>query len=295
MLYAAALAAFTLPLGGLGGYQPGPITGAPAPGGAVTAATAAAAKTYGGHTSGAEPIVFRARGHRLNAVVMQVHADCDSGAFFPAATTLGRGGKSTAPAINGGHISRSGKFKATAAGTADLGNESATVLIAVNGKLGAKHSSGGVGVDVSVTDNATGRQTDHCRATEPWSQTVPERRTFGGATNEDTPVVIELNRKHTSVRTFWFGLFADCTPDGSINPSDAITNFRIRKHKFGDSFSDEGDDGSGGRLHVDYALKGRIGRAKASGTIQLTATDRDAQGNVTSNCPSGPVRWSARQ
>jgi hypothetical protein len=294
MIYAAALAAFALPLGGLGDYHPGPITGTPAPGATVTAA-AASAKTYGGHTSGDEPIVFRARGHRVNTIVLQVHADCDSGSFFPAATTIGGGGKSTAPSLIGGKLSRAGKFSATAAGTADLGNETARVLIAVDGKLGATRSSGGVGVDVKVTDNSTGQQTDHCTATEKWAQTVPERRTFGGSTVQDTPVVIELNRKHTSVRTFWFGVFADCMPDGTINPSDAITNFGIRKHKFGDSFSDEGDDGSGGRLQVDYALKGAIGRSKASGTIEITATDRDAQGNVTSSCPSGPVKWSARQ
>src|SRR3954452_9261079 len=294
MLYAAALAAFALPLGGLGDYRPAPITGAPAA--ADTTVTAAApARTYGGHTNGGEPIVFRVRGHRVTTIVMQVHANCDSGAFFPAATTLGGGGKSTAPAIIGGRLSRARKFKSTAAGTACLGDQTASVLLAVNGKLGARHASGGVTVDVSVTDDATGRQADHCQATEPWSQTVPERRTFGGSTAQDTPVVIELNRKHNSVRTFWFGVFADCMPDGSINPSDAITNFPIRKHKFGDSFSNEGDDRAGGRLHVDYALKGKIGRAKASGTIQITALDRDAQGNVTSSCPSGPVQWSARQ
>src|SRR5690349_9027204 len=152
MLYAAALAAFALPLGSLGDYRPGPIMGAPtAPGATVTAA--ATAKTYGGHTSGREPIVFRVHGHRVTTIVMQVHANCDSGSFFPATTTLGGGGKSTAPAIHGGRLSRARRFKATAAGTADLGDQTATVLLQVTGKLGSKRSSGGVLVDVSVTDN----------------------------------------------------------------------------------------------------------------------------------------------
>ena len=295
MYYAAALAAFALPLGGLGDYQPGPLTGPSATGATVAAAAAAAGRTYGGHTNGGEPIVFRTSGRKLRTIVLQVHTPCDSGAFFPAATTLGGGGKSTAPAIHGTRISRTGRFSATAAGTADLGDQTATVLLTVAGKLGRSHSSGGVGVDVTVADDATGQQTDHCHATETWSQTVPERRVFGGSTAEDTPVVIELNRRRTSVKTFWFGVFADCTPQGAINPSDAITDFRIRKHRFGDSFSDEGADSSGGRLHVDYALKGRIGRSRSSGTIQITAIDRDAQGNVTSNCPSGPVSWNAHQ
>jgi|1186.fasta_scaffold35843_3 hypothetical protein len=293
MYYAAALAAFALPLGGVGDYRPGPLTGAHATGATVTAA--AATRTYGGHTSAGEPIVLRRSGRKVKTIVLQVHTPCDSGAFFPAATTIGGGGKSTAPAITGGRLSRKGDFTATASGTADLGSETATVLLGVEGRLTAKHSSGAVIVDVTVKDNATGQQTDHCQTSESWSQTVPERRTFGGSTSEDTPVVIELNRTRTSVRTFWFGLFADCMPDGAINPSDAITNFRIRRHRFGDSFSDEGDDGSGGRLHVDYALKGKIGRSTASGTIEITAIDRDAQGNVTSNCPSGPVPWVAQQ
>jgi hypothetical protein len=294
MLYAAALAALALPLGGLGDYQPGPITGAHAASG-TTVTAAVASRTYGGHTSADEPIVVRVSGHRVSTIVMQVAANCDSGSFFPAATTLSSAKKSTVPSIDGGRLSRSGKFSATAAGVADLGNETATVLIAVNGKLGARHSSGGVGVDVSVTDNSSGQQTDHCKATEPWAGNVPERRTYGGATIDDRPVVVELNRKRNLVTTFWFGVLADCMPDGALNWSDGITKFPIHKHRFGDSFSDEGADGSGGIVHLDYRLKGKIGRSSASGTIAFTAIDRDAQGNVTSNCPSGPVPWSAHQ
>src|SRR5690242_17001408 len=108
MYYAAALAAFALPFAGPGSYEPGPITGAPT---AIVTAAAAGGKTYGGHTQGGEPLVVRVRGHRVTTIVMQVHANCDSGSFFPATTTLGGGGKSTAPAIHGGRLSRARRFK----------------------------------------------------------------------------------------------------------------------------------------------------------------------------------------
>jgi hypothetical protein len=291
VFYAVAAAALAIPLAGAGDYAvPRPSA---SPGSAVTAA--AVGKSYGGHTRAGAPISLRVRGGRVTEIGLEARAPCDSKESFPVASVLVRGGKSGGPGLRGGKLSRAGRFNATSAGVSDLGTQVAVVRMAVTGKLGAKRSSGTVQVDVSVEDKATGQQVDHCAAAVRWAESVPERRVLSGSTAQASPVVLELSRDGKAVKRFWFGIFADCTPDGSIAPVDVIANFPIRHGRFGDDFSDEGPDGQGGTIHVDYGFHGRISRRAASGTIEVTATDRDAQGNTVATCPSGAIRWTARQ
>jgi hypothetical protein len=228
--------------------------------------------------------------------VIDLRADCDSQHVFPAMLWFSRSsGKSGLPALTGGRLSKRGKFSAGGQVTADLGTQTAAVTTTLSGKLAAKRSSGAVAVDIVITDKATGQRVDHCAAQDKWKETVPERRVFAGVTDQVAPVVIELSRNRKSVKKFWFGFSAPCTPDGSIAPTDVVTNFRIRHKRFGAAFSDEGSDGAGGTLHVDYSLAGKIGRSSGSGTFSVTATDRDASGAVVSNCPTGSVGWTTTQ
>jgi hypothetical protein len=292
MVHAVAAAAFAFPLGGVGDYrvppQQVPQTSQ------VTAA--AAGRSYGGHTANAEPISIRVRGRQVTEVVLELRAPCDSQRTFPAATVvLHDPGKSDVPKLDGGRVSKKGRFEGTSAGGVDLGNSIAIVNMGVDGKLGARRSSGGVAVDVTIADKASGQTVDHCAAAARWSETVPERRVYSGASEQAAPVVLDLSHKRKSVKAFWFGLFADCTPDGSIAPVDAITNFNIHNGRFGDDFSDDVPDGAGGTIHVDFSFHGLISRSAAKGTIDVTATDRDPAGNTIATCPSGKVNWSARQ
>jgi hypothetical protein len=227
---------------------------------------------------------------------MELRAPCDSKSTFPVATVaLHKPGKRHVPVLSGGRVSSKGKFRAATIGDADLGDQTAVIRIAVTGRLGRRHSHGGVTVDVVVNDNATGQQADHCAARAKWVETVPERRVYSGATEQSAPVVLELSKKRRSVQAFWYGLFANCTPDGSIAPVDVITDFRVRKGVFGDRFSDEGPDGDGGTIHLDFSFHGRLSRSGANGVLNVTATDRDAAGNTIASCPSGDVRWTTRQ
>jgi hypothetical protein len=290
MFGAVAAAALALPLGGVGDYAvPRPPW---TPAAAVSAAVAG--RGYGGSTSDGSPIAIGVGGRQVTEVVLEVRAPCDSKQTFPVASVLARG-RQDVPAISGGKLSRTGGFRARATGTADLGTQSAIIKMGLTGKLGARRSGGTVVVDVTVRDKASGQAVDHCAAATRWSERVPERRVLSGATAQSAPAVLELSPNRRSVKTFRFGIFAGCTPDGSIAPVDVITNFPIRNHRFGDSFSDEGPDGLGGTIHIDYSFRGRMGRAAASGTIAVTATERDAQGNTVATCPSGAVRWATRQ
>jgi hypothetical protein len=290
VFYAAAAAALAFPLGGVGEYQVPPASPAP------VVSAAAAGQSYGGHTSEGAPIAVRVRGGRVREIVVQARADCESKMTFPVATQLAAGGKSDAPELKGGKLSRRGAFTATGTGEVDLGDQFAVASVGVRGKLGARHSSGDLAVAIDVRDKASGQQVDRCTLGAKWAESVPERRVYAGATSQVTPVVLELSRKRTSVKAFWFGLFAPCTPDGSIAPTDVVTDFRIgRDGRFGDDFSDDGSDGAGGTIHIDYRLHGRVSRSSASGTVEVTAIDRDGQGNTLATCPSGAVRWSTRQ
>ena len=292
MIHAVAAAALAFPLGG--GTYTVPPQAVPPP---SLLSAAAAGRSFGGHTSEADPIAIRVRGRRVQEIYLELHAPCDSQMTFPVATGAFRNpGKRDVPELKDGRISKKGKFTATSAGAVDVGNNQvALVQMGVTGKLGKRRSSGAVAVDVSIVDTTTNQQVDHCSGQLPWSSSVPERRVYSGSTKQATPVVLELNRKRSSISSFWFGLFANCTPDGFIAPSDFITNFKIRKGRFGDDFSDDVPDGAGGSIHLDFKFHGRISRASAHGTIDVTATERDAQGNVTGSCPSGSVGWTARQ
>jgi hypothetical protein len=292
VFHAVALASLAFPFGGVGSY-PVPPQPLPAPS-AVSAA--AVGRSYGGLAGGTEPLAIRVRGRQVSEVVLEQHADCDSKQIFPVSSIiLHDPGKSQVPKFSGGHMSAKGRFELRATGGVDLGDQIAVVNMAVDGRLGARRSAGAVAVDVTIADKATGQQVDHCVAASKWVSTAPERRVYSGASEQAAPVVLELSRSRRSVRAFRFGIFSNCTPDGQIAPTDAITSFRIRRGRFGDDFSDEGDDGSGGTIHLDFSFHGTLNRASARGTLNVTATERDAQGNVVASCPSGQLRWTARQ
>ncbi|HEX8856502.1 MAG TPA: hypothetical protein VF752_12980, partial [Thermoleophilaceae bacterium] len=48
----------------------------------------------------------------------------------------------------------------------------------------------------------------------------------------------------------------------------------------------------GKRLDFQAVLKGRVGRARAAGTIRMFGPVRDAAGNIVDTCDSGVVRWA---
>ena len=291
MSYAAAALALAFPFGGAGEYRPAPQ--AVAPPAAVT--VAAAEKSYGGHTTQGGPIVVRTSGRKVTDVVIDVRAACDSKMVYPVEAWLDRSGRTGIPFGSGGSLSRRGAFRVASGFGTDLGTQNAAIVTLVKGKLGASRSKGTVQVDVTIADKATGQTVDHCAAGYRWVENVPERRVYAGVSDQVTPIVLELTKSRRAVKAFWFGLNAPCTPDGAISPIDVVVNFPIRNGRFGDQFSDDGSDGAGGTVHVDYSLAGRIGRRSARGTIGITATDRDAGGNTLSTCSSGDVGWVTTQ
>jgi hypothetical protein len=291
---AIAPAAQASPFGDIGGLMNSYVV-PPQPAPVAEVGAAAATKNFGGQTQQGAPIAFRVSGRRITQMGVQARATCDSGMSYPVATVLVRSGKTTLPLLQGGAVKKSGKFTAGGTGQADLGSQVAAVTIAVAGKLGAKRSAGAMAVEVNISDKASGQQVDRCTTAPNWSEKVAERRVFSGLSEQPNPIVLELTSNRKSVKAFWFGFVAACTPDGAIAPADVVTNFPIHNKRFGDDFSADGDDGSGGTLHIDYSLHGKISRASSSGTFEVTATDRDAAGNTISSCPSGPLRWSTRQ
>ncbi len=288
-----AAATLAFPFGGVGDYRVPPQPVPPA----AEVAAAAAGQSYGGATLDNEPIAIRVRGRQVIETVLELRASCDSGRTFPLSLTARRSpGKSSVPKLKGGRLSKARKFTASAVGGVDLGSQVAVASAAWGGTLTARRSVGAMLADVTVNDKASGQTVDHCSAAaSKWFGTVPERRVYSGSSQQAEPVVLELSANRKRVTTFRFAFFADCTPTGSIAPADAITNFPIRKGRFGADFSEDGADGAGGTIHLDFSFHGRLSRARATGTLSVTAADRDAAGNTTSTCPSGPLKWSAQQ
>src|SRR4051794_15809175 len=129
---------------------------------AATAAAPAHAKmgVYGGSTSSDDAIVLRTDedGTTLQSMVISWRARCSDGAGFP-----GGGELAAAEAVPGFVPSRSellmsanakGRFAGTQLSSADLGEESAAIVVKVTGKLKPLKASGTVAADVTIMNKA---------------------------------------------------------------------------------------------------------------------------------------------
>src|ERR1700754_303940 len=189
---------------------------------AIAAATAAApahAKegVDGGTTSSGDAIVLKTdeAGIKLNSVIVSWGAKCSNGFNFPAGGELAAaasvpgfvpGASELLTSVNG-----KGRFAGTQRAGADLGENSAVVVVKVAGKLKAAKATGTLAADVTVSNKATMAKTATCKARVTWRAARRPGLIYGGKTSQDQPVVLRLDaprRKVTDVLATWF---APCT------------------------------------------------------------------------------------
>jgi hypothetical protein len=122
---------------------------------------------------------------------------------------------------------------------------------------------------------------------------------YGGATSQDFPVVIELNKSRSKVVRGHIALRLSCTSGGISTQSDVYTGLKVsKKGRFSASFGPElnrHDDGTTTDAEGSFSGKANAARTKLSGKWRLKLTDRDATGAVTDTCDSGSVSWKAKQ
>ena len=247
----------------------------------------AAPATYGGATSTGAPFVLRlARGgKRIDKVGFRSRLHCTSGEEFSQGAYL-------TPQKH--KLGRTGKFHLALLGTADAGNGQVMAASAsVIGKVRPGQATGTIQLHVDVVNTADGSKVDSCDSDrERWTAKTAQGRIYGGATSDNEPVVVKLSKNRGKVTDLVIAWGAPCT-NGSFTAVDDLTDFPIDPScQFGDTFPIEGDLGGGEHARVDYEVKGKVGKRKASGQLHMVVSVTAPTGE-TDNCDSGPISWSA--
>jgi hypothetical protein len=91
------------------------------------------------------------------------------------------------------------------------------------------------------------------------------------------------------------GWFAKCTSGGSYIVADRLNAFPLSSTGvFGEPFTIPRPQPDGSKASYAYNLSGKVGKTRATGTLQVKETDTDAAGATTDACDTAAIHWSAR-
>lgn len=269
---------------------------------AAAPAAGAAPAVYGGSTRAGEPIVLTAEpgAKKLRSVVIAWDAPCDDGMRFPVAVELRA--VTQAPGFSPGFhdltMTRNarGRFAGEQVAGYELGPQSAGVAVRVSGKLGTRRASGTLEANVEIVDRATGEPMVSCRTgTVRWSAARDPGRVYGGATSQEEPIVLRVDRRRRTVTDVMVGWQSSTCepPDIYVRLGERFGGFPLRSGRFGDAFTDSVRDPDG-TIDFNYQLSGSVARNSARGRLRVAVTRTDATGMKTLACDSGGVSWRSR-
>jgi hypothetical protein len=258
---------------------------------------------YGGQTSQDAPFVLALRrGARVvDHAAIVFSAKCSDGQMLRVFETLKFGGD--VPAFIGpgrhffpnGTLSKTQAFNSAGLGSEEFGEVSGAMTEKIKGKILANGAASGTyAATVKLVDHQGAKVATCSTGVLRWTARSARGQIYAGSTTQQQPVVVELNRQRTKVTDLLVGWGAGCTPTGSLLIGDHLINFPISAGSFGDTFHAQGDIDGGGKQTFDYAIKGRIGKTKASGRLSVEVKDTDGSGVATSTCKTGSVTWSAK-
>ena len=181
---------------------------------------------------------------------------------------------------------RGGRLKAVYRNAGMSGEYELVEKLTVAGRFKRRSARGTVRMRSSAYDPASGAQVAGCDSQRlKWSLRRHARRIYGGASSQDEPVALYLNKKRTRVREIGVNWHSSCADGGYIDVPNAFTNFRIRKGaRFGDIW---GDSFKGTRY--EYHLRGRVKRRSARGAFEV-----DAFPSNGTSCGTGNLTWRTR-
>lgn len=254
---------------------------------------------YGGTTGDDAPIVITtdAKGLKMRSAVIAWGARCNGGSRFPMAMTLtpvtAEPGFSAGPQDLIMSRNAKGRFNGSQLAAMDLGDVTAGIATTLSGRLRGTRGSGRIVVAISITD-AAGAEIDHCDASVPWSATRAAGRVFGGATSQDHPVVVRLDRKRRLVSDVIVGWESSACepPDNFFFFPLSFSNLRVRSSRFGGTFDDSMPMDDGSSFRFGYEIAGSLKRRSVSGSLKMSVTGTDAAGATIVTC-SGDVTWKA--
>ena len=247
--------------------------------------------TYGGATSAGDPLVVQTtpKGKAIARIVDQWFASCTSGKTLPFASALPAASKQ-APTVDA-----HGRFDAAVQGSADLGTATGNVTEEVKGRLGQRRSTGALAAHADVFDKQSQQKIDDCNVSVTW-HFGRQDLVYGGATDQQAPVVLQLSKSRQKVASFLIGWGANCSNGGVVyGPlTGAFGSFPLsRRHAFGSRFTETLPTATGGRGKFDYDVKGKVGNSRATGTFAMGLNQTDAFGGTVATCSVAKEHWSA--
>ena len=144
---------------------------------------------------------------------------------------------------------------------------------------------GTLSVTIELTDTATGaKQT--CRSGKlHWTAVSSPGVVFAGTTSDGRPIVLRRARDGGQIDALWISYNAACQGEGGFAIGEELVDFPLRFGGFGDQWTYEPDK----TISVQYSLRGRVGAARASGTLRVVVTVKD-EGET---CDTTELSWSA--
>ncbi|MEA2313099.1 MAG: hypothetical protein QOE28_3067 [Solirubrobacteraceae bacterium] len=266
------------------------------------AAFAATGAVYGGSTHAGDAIVLRAdaAAKQLKSAVLATDAACSDGMNFPLsfALTTAKPEPGFVPDADTLSMSRNGKgrFSGVQLASYNLGDQSAAAVTSLSGTLKKGRASGVLSTQITILDNATGNVAVTCTTgSVHWSATRAPGRVYGGATSQDSPIVMRFEpAKHrlSDVILDWDA--PDCQPDGYYHTWDHFLALPVKAGRWGMRFDQTYDAASdGSKLTIAYDLGGTLKRSTGRGVFQAATTWRDASGATQRTCDSGRVTFAA--
>jgi hypothetical protein len=127
---------------------------------------------------------------------------------------------------------------------------------------------------------------------------APPGGVYGGRSTQEHPMSLRLTRNGKRLRDVFFHV-----DTGSCSSSSAEYTLALHLHSgptvalqkdgsFADTRHVNATTQTGNKTNFEVALRGRVNRRSASGTIRVSGPVSDPNGNVIHHCDSGTVRWA---
>jgi hypothetical protein len=256
---------------------------------------------YGGTTSKAqvtlEPIVVRTdvAAGVVKSVVIAWEAECSDQTVLPFSAELVVSAATPGfPAPPGSLVldeSQPGRFSGHSDHSQTRGDGSA--LVATTTIKGTLTTGAGIGtLSARATIQPTGDAPQiTCNTGEITWRATRGPRIYGGVTSQREPVVVRTRR--TRVSDLFFGWDTiRCTTGGPFRLGDGLSNFPLRRGRFGGSFT-QTYPREDGVSSYRYRMLGRVGSSVAFGTFSVTWRRTFNTGTPPRTCTTGTVRWRA--
>jgi len=250
---------------------------------ALTAAAPAAAATpatiYGGTLPDDAPFALRFAkdGRTPKSLLAHVETTCDDGQHRIL---------SGSDALPRTRLSKRGALRADLTGSAEFSGGTGAVTERLRGSVRDGRGRGTLSVTIVLTDTATGaKQT--CRSGKlRWTAVSRPGVVFAGTTSDGRPIVLRRSRDGGQIDALWVSYNAACQGGGGFAIGEELVDFPLRSGVFGDTWTYEPDE----TISVQYSLRGRVGAARASGTLRVAVT---VTGNEPDTCDTTQLSWSA--